>query len=93
LHTGKGLDDGVQRKDQQEFPRGGRPERPVVDMLYVIIAGIGLLLVIAVIVGMMDVRQASGWRRVAADRRRSWEARQPEFHGVDGHDAESWDDD
>jgi hypothetical protein len=62
-------------------------------MITVIVAGIGLILIIAVIVGIVDARQASVWRRIAAERRRNWEARQPEFHRVDGHDAESWDDD
>jgi hypothetical protein len=60
-------------------------------MLDVIIAGIGLILIIAIIVGIVDARQASVWRRIAAERRRNWEARQPEFHR--GHDAGSWDDD
>jgi hypothetical protein len=36
--------------------------------------------------------QAPSWREVAAERRRNWEARQPEYHGVDDHDPE-WDDD
>jgi hypothetical protein len=62
-------------------------------MITVIVAGIGLILIIAVIVGIVDARQASTWRRVAAERRRNWEARRPEFHQGDGHDAESWDDD
>ncbi|WP_219414989.1 hypothetical protein [Pseudonocardia nigra] len=62
-------------------------------MIAMIAAGIGFLVVVAIVVGIVDAAQASTWREVAAERRRRWEARQPEFHGVDGSDTESWDDD
>lgn len=62
-------------------------------MITVIALGVGLIVVIAIVVGIVDARQASSWRQVATQRRRNWEARQREFHGVDDHDAESWDDD
>jgi hypothetical protein len=41
---------------------------------------VGLIFLIAVVVGIIDAAQAPVWRRVAAERRQSWEARA--FHGV-----------
>jgi hypothetical protein len=57
----------------------------------VIVGGIGLIVVIAVVVGIVDAAHASAWRRIAAERRRNWEARQLEPHGEVWSD--SWDDD
>jgi hypothetical protein len=62
-------------------------------MTAVVVGGVGVMVVIAVVVGIIDNVHASSWREVAAERRRSWEARQPEYHGVDDHDADSWDED
>lgn len=58
-------------------------------MIAVIAAGIGLIAIVAIIVGIVDAAQAGAWRRVAAERRELWEAKhgrhspQPEFHGID----------
>jgi hypothetical protein len=41
---------------------------------YVALAGILLILALAVVVGIVDARSASRWREVAAERRRVWEA-------------------
>jgi hypothetical protein len=62
-------------------------------MIAVIAAGVGFIVVIAIIVGIVDATQAPTWRRIAAERRMRWEARQPQLHGVDPHEHESWDDD
>jgi hypothetical protein len=43
-------------------------------MMYVVIAGIVLIFVLAVVVGVIDARNAPQWRQVAADRRRAWES-------------------
>jgi hypothetical protein len=40
-----------------------------------IIGGLGVLLVTAVVVGVVDALQASSWRRIAAERREHWESR------------------
>jgi hypothetical protein len=62
-------------------------------MITLIVFGAGLLVVIAVVVGILDVTQASAWRAIATQRRELWEARQPARHGVDRDDADGWDDD
>jgi hypothetical protein len=64
----------------------------VVAVIGVIVGGVALIVVIAIVVGIVDAAQAPSWREVAAERRRNWEARRPEYHGVDDHDPE-WDDD
>lgn len=43
-------------------------------MTYMAVAGIALILVLAVVVGIVDARTATRWRQVAAERRRAWEA-------------------
>jgi hypothetical protein len=68
-------------------------------MVILIVAGIGLLVLVAIVVGIWDVRQAPAWRQIAAERRAKWEAKQPQPHGLDPyadphpHDDEAWDDD
>ena len=41
---------------------------------YVALAGILLIFALAVVVGIVDARTATRWRRIAAERRRAWEA-------------------
>jgi hypothetical protein len=65
-------------------------------MIAVIIAGLVFLVLVAIVVGIVDTTQRPRWRRIAAERRERWEARQPQLHGVDPHaehESESWDDD
>ena len=72
-------------------------------MITLIAAGIGLLVLVAIVVGIVDAAQAPTWREIAAERRARWEAKQPQLHGFDpyagphpyddAHDDESWDDD
>jgi hypothetical protein len=42
-------------------------------MIVVAVLGTVLIFVLAVVVGVVDARQAARWRAVAADRRRAWE--------------------
>jgi Tfp pilus assembly protein PilV len=70
-------------------------------MITLIVAGIGLLVLVAIVVGIVEATQAASWRQIAAERRARWEARQPQPHGPDQHSGsqpydehdESWDDD
>lgn len=58
-------------------------------MIILIVAGLAALIAIAVTVGVMENAQRSAWRRVAAERRHRWEARQSYGSGYDP----DWDDD
>jgi hypothetical protein len=68
-------------------------------MIALIAAGIGLLVLVAIVVGIVEATQAPTWRQIAAERRARWEARQLQLHGLDPnagsqpYDDESWDDD
>jgi hypothetical protein len=72
-------------------------------MITLIAAGIGLLVLVAIVVGIVEAAQAPTWRQIAAERRAQWEAKQPQLHGLDPyagpqpyddvHDDVSWDDD
>jgi len=68
-------------------------------MITLIVAGLGLVVLVAIVVGIVEATQASAWRQIAAERRARWEARQPQLHGFDPYagphpdDDESWDDD
>jgi hypothetical protein len=67
-------------------------------MITLIVTGIGLLVLVAIVVGIWDARQAPTWRQIAAERRAKWEAKQPQPHGLDPYAGphpynESWDDD
>ena len=53
-------------------------------MTYVALAGILLIFALAVVVGIVDARTATRWRRVAAERRRAWEAGAPARRLPDG---------
>jgi len=68
-------------------------------MITLIVTGIGLLALVAIVVGVVEAAQAPTWRQIAAERRERWEAKQPQLHGFDqyagspSHDDDSWDDD
>jgi hypothetical protein len=71
-------------------------------MIILIAAGIGLLILVAITVGIVEAAQAPTWRQIAAERRARWEAKQPQPHGLDPYagspsyddsDDDSWDDD
>lgn len=75
----------------------GRPEGGVA-VITLIVAGLGLLVLVAIVVGIVEAAQAPAWRRIAKERRARWEARQPQLHGHAAYgpyayDDESWDDD
>ncbi len=46
-------------------------------MIAVALAGMGLIVVLAGVVGIVDAVRASAWRAVAAERRQAWEDRSP----------------
>ena len=52
-------------------------------MITLVVTGIGLLVLVAIVVGISDARQAPRWRQIAAERRARWEAKQPQLHGLD----------
>lgn len=58
--------------------------------IVLIVAGIGMIALIAVVVGIVDAAHSAAWREIAAQRRESWSAKQPEFHGVE---PDAWDED
>ena len=60
-------------------------------MIAVIVVGVGLLVVVAVVVGILDAAQAAAWRAIAAQRRELWEARQSELHAPIPGDVDGWD--
>ena len=72
-------------------------------MITLIVAGFGLLILVAIVVGIVEATQAPTWRQIAAERRAQWEAKQPQLHGLDPYagpqsyddldEDESWDDD
>ncbi len=43
-------------------------------MTYMAVGGILVICALAVVVGVVDARTAPHWRKVAAERRRAWEA-------------------
>ena len=43
-------------------------------MTYLTVSGILMIIVLAVVVGVIDARNAPRWREIAADRRRAWES-------------------
>lgn len=61
-------------------------------MIVLIAAGVGFILLLAIVVGIIDAARAPEWRRVAAQRRRDWEARQA-GHDVELQYVDSWSDD
>lgn len=58
--------------------------------ILLIVVGIVMIALIAVVVGIVDAAQSAAWREIAAQRRENWQARQPEFHGVE---PDAWDED
>jgi hypothetical protein len=48
----------------------------VVTVITVATLGVGLIFLLAAVVGVIDAMRAATWRRVAAERRMNWEARQ-----------------
>jgi hypothetical protein len=47
----------------------------VVAVITVATLGVGLIFLLAGVVGVIDAMRAATWRRVAAERRMNWEAR------------------
>lgn len=49
-------------------------------LIGIVVVGLVVLGVAAVVIGVVDSAQAAAWRRIAAERRASWERRQ-QLHG------------
>jgi hypothetical protein len=72
-HSGKELDDEVPHRS---LPLAA--DRQVVAVILMILGGLGVLLLAAVVVGVVDAFQAASWREVAAERREQWESLHPQ---------------
>jgi hypothetical protein len=59
-------------------------------VITLILVGLAALALLAVVVGVADAAGRVTARERAAERRARWEARRPQFHGVDD---DAWDDD
>jgi Tfp pilus assembly protein PilV len=55
-------------------------------VLAVLAVGVGLLVVMAIVVGILDAAQAAAWRAIAAQRRQLGEARRRSSYLIDGGD-------
>lgn len=62
-------------------------------MIIVAVVGFGLLVIMAIAVGIIDAKQTPTLRRIAEQRRRDWEARQREIHGTDPGPSDTREDD
>jgi hypothetical protein len=62
-------------------------------MITLIAAGVGLLVLVAIVVGIVEAAQAPTWRQIAAERRARWEAAYSGSQSYDDTYDESWDDD
>ncbi|WP_214406152.1 hypothetical protein [Pseudonocardia lacus] len=62
-------------------------------MITAIVAGILVIAVVAIVVGIIDAAQAPMRRQVAAERREKWEERVRELHGGVEAPEPDWDDD
>lgn len=50
----------------------------------------GMLVVIAVVIGILDAVQAAAWRAIAAQRRELWEAHQAAAHRTGPSSVDNW---
>ncbi len=48
----------------------------MIVLIGIVVVGLVVLGVAAVVIGVVDSAQASAWRRIAAERRATWERRQ-----------------
>ncbi|MFP5068977.1 hypothetical protein ACLFMI_04840 [Pseudonocardia nantongensis] len=55
------------------------------------LAGLVVMILTAVVIGVTDSAQRGAWRRIADERRRSWERRQRQLHGDRFH-VDAWGD-
>jgi hypothetical protein len=53
----------------------------VVAVITIIVAGIALIVIVALVVPIVDAIQAPTWRQIARERRQNWEDRQLQPHG------------
>lgn len=55
------------------------------------LVGLAVIVLAAVTIGVTESAQRAAWRRIAGERRRSWERRQRQLHGSRRH-VEAWGD-
>ena len=63
----------------------------MITLITVILAGLAVIVLTAIVLGVTESRQSGAWRRIAAERRRAWERRQHQLHGGPYH-VEAWGD-
>lgn len=63
----------------------------MITLVVLALAGLAVVVLTAVVIGVTESRQSGAWRRIAAERRRSWERRQRQLHGSTHH-VDAWGD-
>lgn len=53
----------------------------MITLVVLALAGLAVLALTAIVIGLTESRQSGAWRRIAAERRRTWERRQRQLHG------------
>ena len=48
----------------------------MIALIWIVVAGLVVLGVCAVVIGIVDSARSTAWRRIAAERRATWERRQ-----------------
>ena len=63
----------------------------MITLATVVLAGLAVIVLTAIVLGVTESRQSEAWRRIATERRRAWERRQHQLHGGSYH-VEAWGD-
>jgi hypothetical protein len=63
----------------------------VIALVTLVLAGLAVVVLTAIVIGVTESRQSGAWRRIAAERRRAWERRQRQLHGSPHH-VDAWGD-
>ncbi|ANY06489.1 hypothetical protein [Pseudonocardia sp. HH130630-07] len=63
----------------------------MIALVALVLSGLAVIVVTATVIGVTESRQSGAWRRIAAERRRSWERRQRQLHGGH-HEVDAWGD-
>ncbi|MBC3194201.1 hypothetical protein H7X46_24410 [Pseudonocardia sp. C8] len=61
----------------------------MITLVTLVLAGLAVIVLTAIVIGVTDARQRTAWRRIAAERRRAWERRQRQLHGGPHH-VDAW---
>ncbi|MEJ8278921.1 hypothetical protein [Pseudonocardia spirodelae] len=63
----------------------------MITLVATVLAGLAVLVVTAIVIGVTDHRRTDSWRRIAEHRRREWERKQRQLHGR-SHRVDAWGD-